>query len=211
MSYVCTDTDGRIQSVTELQEFAGPDAFEFIFPDDFDFGTQADYCIANGELVHDPVPMSEEQKQYEEETKRQKQLQTATIMFVNESAPNFTDKQALALDLLFETWVVGMNCKKDHIVRYDGELYRIGQDHTAQEQWKPGDKGTTALYSHINITEEGYEVWKAWDGVSGIYKKDQIVEDPENGLLYKSKIDNNVWGPPHTTPDYWELYVESEI
>lgn len=209
MSYVCTDTDGRIQSVTELQEFAGPDAFEFIFPDDFDFGTQADYCIVNGELVHNPVPMSEEQKQYEEETKRQKQLQTATIMFVNESAPNFTDKQALALDLLFETWAKGMNCKKDHIVRYEGELYRIGQDHTAQEQWKPGDEGTTALYSHINITEEGYEVWKAWDGVSGIYKKDQIVEDPEDRKLYKSKIDNNTWGPPHSTPDFWDLYSES--
>ena len=209
MSYVCTDTDGRIQSVTELQEFAGPDAFEFIFPDDFDFGTQADYCIANGELVHDPVPMSEEQKQYEEETKRQKQLQTAAIMFVNESAPNFTDKQALELDLLFETWVKGMNCKKDHIVRYEGELYRIGQDHTAQEQWKPGDEGTTALYSHIKITEEGYEVWKAWDGVSGIYAKDQIVEDPEDGKLYKSKIPNNTWGPPHSTPDFWDLYSES--
>lgn len=208
MSYVCTDTDGRIQSVTELQEFAGPDAFEFIFPDDFDFGAQADYCIVNGELVHNPVPISKEQKQHEEEAKRQKQLQTATIMFVNKNAPNFTDEQALELDLLFETWVVGMNCKKDHIVRYEGELYRIGQDHTAQEQWKPGDKGTTALYSHINITEEGYEVWKAWDGVSGLYSEGQIVEDPEDGKLYKSKIPNNVWGPPHTFLDYWELYDE---
>ena len=199
---------GRICATTDREEYS-EGMIEFDFPDDFDFGTQADYCIVNGELVHDPVPISEEQKQYEEETKRQKQLQTATIMFVNESAPNFTDKQALELDLLFETWNVGMNCKKDHVVRYEGELYRIGQDHTAQEQYKPGDEGTTALYSHIKITEEGYEVWKAWDGVSGIYAKDQIVKDPEDGKLYKSKIPNNTWGPPHSTPDFWDLYSES--
>ena len=199
---------GRICATTDREEYS-EGMIEFDFPDDFDFGTQADYCIVDGELVHDPVPISEEQKQYEEKAKRQKQLQTATVMFVNENAPNLTDEQALELDLLFETWNVGMNCKKDHIVRYEGELYRIGQDHTAQEQYKPGDEGTTALYSHIKITEEGYEVWKAWDGVSGIYAKDQIVEDPEDGKLYKSKIPNNTWGPPHSTPDFWDLYSES--
>lgn len=199
---------GRICATTDREEYS-EGMIEFDFPDDFDFGTQADYCIVDGELVHDPVPISEEQKQYEEEAKRQKQLQTAAVMFVNENAPNLTDEQALELDLLFETWVKGMNCKKDRIVRYEGELYRIGQDHTAQEQYKPGDEGTTALYSHIKITEEGYEVWKAWDGVSGIYAKDQIVEDPEDGKLYKSKIPNNTWGPPHSTPDFWDLYSES--
>ena len=199
---------GRICATTDREEYSDG-MIEFDFPEDFDFGAQSDYQIVDGELIHDPLPESEEKIKMEEESERQDQLQKATILFVNESAPNFTDEQALELNLLFETWVVGMNCKKDHIVRYDGELYRIGQDHTAQEQWKPGDKGTTALYSHITLTEEGYEVWKAWDGVSGIYKKDQIVKDPEDGLLYKSKIDNNTWGPPHSTPDFWDLYSES--
>lgn len=205
--YVSVDENGRICASTSKEEYA-EGMTEFEFPDDFDYENQSDYRIVDGELVHDPLPMLDEAKQYEEEIERQKQLSAATIIFVNENAPNLTDEQALNLYLLFDEWTVGMSCKKDHIVRHEGELYRIGQDHTAQEQWKPGDEGTTALYSHIKITEEGYEVWKAWDGVSGIYKKDQIVKDPEDGLLYKSKIDNNVWGPPHTTPDYWELYVE---
>ena len=198
---------GRICATTDREEYSDG-MIEFDFPEDFDFGAQSDYQIVDGELIHDPLPESEEKIKMEEESERQDQLQKATILFVNESAPNFTDEQALELDLLFETWVVGMNCKKDHIVRYDGELYRIGQDHTAQGQWKPGDKGTTALYSHITLTEEGYEVWKAWDGVSGLYSEGQIVEDPEDGKLYKSKIPNNVWGPPHTFLDYWELYDE---
>ena len=207
--YVCTDKDGRIQYTTDTAEYAGSDAIQFEFPKDFDFSTQVEYRIVDGELIHDPIPMSEAEKQAEEDVERQKQLQTATIMFINENAPNLTDEQALELNLLFDLWFVGMTCKKDHIVQYNGELYRIGQDHTAQEQWKPGDEGTTALYSHIEITEEGYEVWKAWDGVSVIYKKDQIVEDSEDKKLYKSKIDNNVWGPPHSTPNYWDLYSES--
>ena len=205
--YVSLDENGRICASTSKEEYA-EGMTEFEFPDDFDYENQSDYRIVDGELIHDPLPMSDEAKQYEEEIERQKQLSAAAIMFVNENAPNLTDEQALKLNLLFETWAKGMECKKDHIVRYEGELYRIGQDHTAQEQWKPGDEGTTALYSHIKITEEGYEVWKAWDGVSGVYAKDQIVEDPEDGLLYKSRIDNNVWGAPHTTSDYWELYVE---
>lgn len=208
--YVLIEKNGRICATTDREEYSDG-MIEFDFPEDFDFSVQDEYRIEDSKLVHDPLPLTEEQKQFEEEIERQKQLSAATIMFVNENAPNLTDEQALKLNLLFETWIKGMECKKDHIVRHKGELYRIGQDHTAQEQWKPGDKGTTALYSHIKITEEGYEVWKAWDGVSGIYSEGQIVEDPEDGLLYKSKIDNNVWGPPHTTPDYWELYVESEI
>lgn len=206
--YVCTDKDGRIQYTTDTAEYAGSDAIQFEFPKDFDFSTQAEYHIVDGELIHDPIPMSEAEKQAEEDVERQKQLQTATIMFVNENAPNLTDEQALELNLLFEEWAVGMNCEEDHIVRYNGELYRIGQDHTAQEQWKPGDEGTTALYSHITITEEGYEVWQPFDGVSGVYSEGQIVKDPEDGQLYQSKIPNNVWGPPHTFLDYWELYDE---
>lgn len=206
--YVSVDENGRICASTSKEEYA-EGMTEFEFPDDFDYENQSDYRIVDGELVHDPLPMSDEAKQYEEEIERQKQLSAATIIFVNKNAPNLTDEQALKLNLLFETWTKGMECKKDHIVRHEGELYRIGQNHTAQEQWKPGDEGTTALYSHIKITEEGYEVWKAWDGVSGIYAKDQIVEDPEDGKLYKSKIPNNTWGPPHSTPDYWDLYSES--
>lgn len=207
--YVLLDEEtGRICATTDREEYSDG-MIEFDFPEDFDFSVQDEYRIEDGKLIYDPLPMAEEQKQLEEEINRQKQFSAATIMFVNENAPNLTDEQALNLYLLFDEWTVGMSCKKDHIVRHEGELYRIGQDHTAQEQWKPGDEGTTALYSHIKITEEGYEVWKAWDGVSGIYSKDQIVEDPEDGKLYKSKIDNNTWGPPHSTPDFWDLYSES--
>lgn len=122
---------------------------------------------------------------------------------------DLSDEEAAASKPLFPQWEVGYDYKKDWIISYNGELYRIGQDHTSQEQWAPGSEGTTALYSKITISEEGYETWKEYDGVSGTYAKNQIVVDPTDSRLYKSKIDNNVWGPPSEQPDYWELYIES--
>ena len=122
---------------------------------------------------------------------------------------NFTNKEAVSFSYAYPEWSPGNDYKKDWIIKYNNDLYRIGQDHTSQAQWIPGSEGTTALYSKISISEEGYEIWKEWDGVSGAYAKDQIVQDPTDGNLYKSKIDSNVWGPPSTQPSFWELYIES--
>ena len=119
---------------------------------------------------------------------------------------NLTNKEAATYISVYPEWQVGFDYKKDWIIRYGEDLYRIGQDHTSQEQWIPGADGTTALYSKIEITEGGYEVWQEWDGVSGSYANGQIVQDPTDEKLYKSLIDNNVWGPPSEQPNYWELY-----
>lgn len=123
---------------------------------------------------------------------------------------NFTNKEAVSFSYAYPEWSPGINYKKDWIIKYDNDLYRIGQDHTSQEQWIPGAVGSDSLYSKIELTEEGYEIWKAWDGVSGSYARDQVVKDPNDEQLYKSKIDSNVWGPPSEQPDYWELYSENE-
>ena len=110
--------------------------------------------------------------------------------------------------MLFDEWRSDVKYTKGNIVRHKDNIYRIGQDHTSQTQWIPGETGTESLYSLIHIDEGGYEVWKAWDGISGIYKQYQIVRDPNDNKLYKSEIPNNVWGPPHEQPMYWKLYEE---
>lgn len=119
---------------------------------------------------------------------------------------DLTVSEALNFKQFYPEWTVGFNYKKNWIIRYGENLYRIGQDHTSQGQWIPGADGTTALYSKIDISDDGYETWQTYDGVSGTYAKDQIVRDPTDEQLYKSLIDNNVWGPPSEQPDYWELY-----
>ena len=103
-----------------------------------------------------------------------------------------------------------MTVKKDFILRYEGDLYRVGQPQLeVSEIYIPGTAGTESLYSKIEFGEGGYEVWKEWDGISGIYQQDQVVIDPfDDNNLYISKIPNNVWGPPHEQPDYWDPYTE---
>ena len=203
--YVSLTEDGRIGATTPYAEYASDDMINFDFPDDFDFTKQDEYKIQNGELIHDPKPPSEEEIATEQETKRQEQIRIAMPMMIQANSASFTDAQALEISLLFREWTVGDSYTRNEIIRHDGELYRIGQDHTAQAQWVPGTAGVTALYSHIEIGGDNYEVWKAWDGVSGIYQQGQIVHDPfDGGNLYKSKIPNNVWGPPSQQPAYWE-------
>ena len=205
--YVSFTEDGRIGATTPYKEYASEDMIEFDFPDDFDFTTQNQYRIQDGELIFDPPLMSEEEKAYETEMIRQRQLNTASILFIRSNAKTLSNKDALSVSLLFEEWAKNTYYEKDQIIRHKGELYRVGQDHTSSETYPPSARGVTALYSHITIDEEtGYEEWKPWDGVSGIYQTDKPVIDPIDGQVYISKIPNNVWGPPSQQPMYWELY-----
>lgn len=120
----------------------------------------------------------------------------------------FSDKEAVKYSGLYPKWETGKEYKQNWIIVHEGSLYRIGQDHTSQEQWVPGDLGTDSLYSKIEIVDGQYEVWQQYDGVSGVYSKDQIVVDPNDSKLYISKIDVNVWGPPSEQPNYWAPYSE---
>ena len=122
---------------------------------------------------------------------------------------NLTDDEAVNYISVYPEYKVGVDYKQNWIFRYGEDLYRVGQDHTSQEQWVPGETGTESLYSKIEFTSGGYEIWQEYDGISGSYSNGQIVQDPTDNQLYISKIDSNVWGPPSTQPDYWELYTES--
>ena len=119
---------------------------------------------------------------------------------------NFTNREAALRKRYFPLWKPDVSYEKDWIIRYENNLYRIGQSHTSQKQWIPGELGTESLYSKIMFDSQGYEIWKSWDGVSGSYTEGQIVEDPNNGMLYISTIENNVWGPPSEQSDFWTPY-----
>ena len=154
------------------------------------------------------------EENYNNSTLKIKSLNQTVLNFGMAFSPiimraGLSDKEASTVASLYTEWTVGFDYKRNWIIRYDDNLYRIGQDHTSQEQWVPGTAGTEALYSKIEITEGGYEVWQEWDGVSGSYANGQIVKDPTDEQLYQSLIDNNVWGPPSTQPTYWQLYTES--
>lgn len=202
--YIATDSDGRITAMTDKKEFA-IGMREVTLPDNFDRTNISDYIISeDGTVTYSKRPETEAEKNARKQTEQSQQLSTAVTIFVRENADSFTNEQLISVSSFFPDWETGHKYTKGEIINYNGNLYRIGQDHTSQSNWLPDSAGVTALYSAIKIDEEtGYETWKAWDGVSGIYAKDQIVKDPNDGLLYKSTIANNVWGPPSSYAAYW--------
>lgn len=210
IAWINTDENGRILASTTFEQFSqGMTQVEL--SDDFDFSKQMDYVYRDGEVVCDSAYTNEQEAlvaEQERKTQEMSQLQIAARMFIRTNSDALTDEQAATVSLLFDEWAVGVEYKRGSVIRHDGELYRIGQDHTSQGQWVPGADGTDSLYSHIVIGNDGYEYWKQWDGVTGLYGQGQIVRDPDDGQLYKSKISNNTYGPPNEMPEYWELYAE---
>lgn len=160
--WISTDEDGRIVASTTYERFStGMTQVEL--PEDFDFSKQLDYIYKDGKLTCDNYYTNGQNAALAAQKQREKeeaQMPAAVRMFVRANSDSFTDEQILAVSSLFEEWSVGVEYKRGQIIRHDDEVYRIGQDHTSQEQWVPGADGTTALYSHIVIDKEGYENWK---------------------------------------------------
>lgn len=122
---------------------------------------------------------------------------------------DLTDAEAVQFKAVYPEYynLMGQVVKQGWIIAHEGELYRIGQPElTISETYVPGTTGTEALYSHISIDEEGYEYWKEWDGVTGLYNEGDIRRDPEDEQLYICTGNNCTYGPPHSTPEWWELY-----
>lgn len=80
--WIQTDETGRILASTDVEEFA-IGMTEFEFPEGFDFNTQDEYRIVDGELVHDPKAPSAEQQI--EELKRKLADTDYVVVKVSES------------------------------------------------------------------------------------------------------------------------------
>ena len=108
-----------------------------------------------------------------------------------------TDEQALEFKDFYPEWEIGKAYKQDEIFTYNGDLYRVSQNHTSQEQWIPGATGTESLYYKISIDPEtGYEEWKQPSGAHDAYSQGDIVK--HNGKLWVSTVvgeKTNTWEP----------------
>lgn len=96
----------------------------------------------------------------------------------------------------------------EQILAYNGELYRVAQNHTSQAQWIPGQAGTESRYTHIAIDPEtGYEEWKQPTGAHDAYSFEDIVT--HNGKTWVSNIPGehtNTWEPGVYG---WDEYTEN--
>ena len=126
---------------------------------------------------------------------QQKKLMSMTI-----NTMALTDEQALEVKDLFPQWadLVGQTVKKDFKMLYEGNLYKVLQEHTVQEQWKPGTD-TASLYALVgtDIPEEGEHAGTKEDPIP--YEQMMLIEKDkyytQDGVLYVGIMDANTGFP----------------
>lgn len=74
----------------------------------------------------------------------------AKLLTMTVNTMTLTDSEALAVKSVYPDWgtLIGKAVKKDEKMQCDGKLWKVLQDHTVQEQYRPGS-GTESLYTEI--------------------------------------------------------------
>ena len=133
-----------------------------------------------------------------------KQVRRALELF----AETITDESTMMeVADVYPPYVVGKEYTTGNVFKYgvnsDGEtqLYKVLQDHTSAEQWKPDE--AVSLYKKIGVTPAGYPIWTQPYGATDAYQKGDIVQ--HNDSLWQSDVDGNVWEPGVFG---WSEYVE---
>ena len=122
-------------------------------------------------------------------------------------AVNLDDATAVESAELFPAWDGnGVTYAVDQRVRYNGVLYKVLQTHTSQSDWSP--EVAPSLFARVLIPDpEVIPVWVQPDSTNPYMTGDKVYYPDENGLIYESVIDNNVWSPA-TYPAGWVIVAD---
>ena len=122
-------------------------------------------------------------------------------------AVNLDDATAIENAELFPAWNGnGVVYAVDKRVRYNGVLYKVLQAHTSQSDWSP--EVAPSLFARVLIPDpEVIPVWVQPDSTNPYMIGDKVYYPDENGLIYESVIDNNVWSPA-TYPAGWAIVAD---
>ena len=71
-------------------------------------------------------------------------------MFANSSVFSMTDEQSLSVKTIYPEWesLINKQVNAGEKLNYNGKLFKVLQQHTAQKGWEPGI-GTASLYTEI--------------------------------------------------------------
>lgn len=94
------------------------------------------------------------------------------------------------LKILYPEWQVDKEYKKDTVVKYQNDLYKVVQNHKSQADWTP-DK-VASLFTKV-APEGVIDEWKQPLGGHDAYNKgDKVLFD---GIVYESLNNANVHSP----------------
>lgn len=103
-----------------------------------------------------------------------------------------SDDVALTIPEIFPVWSANsVKYKTGDKVSYENVLYKVLQDHTSQESWKP-DVSPSLFTKILTSTDSTPKTWVQPDSTNPYKKGDRVTY---NGKTYESVIDNNVWSP----------------
>lgn len=80
----------------------------------------------------------------------------AKLLMLTVNTMSLTDNDALSVKSVYPEWetLIGKEIKQGDKMQCDGRLWKVLQQHTVQEQWRPGT-GTESLYTEIVETASG--------------------------------------------------------
>ena len=112
---------------------------------------------------------------------------------IEKAMNSLNDEDALECVTLFPEWQINKEYNINERVSYNNNLYRVVQQHRSQENWTPDI--TPALFTQVALPGE-IPIWRQPSGAQDAYMIGDKVRYPdENGIIYISIIDNNVWEP----------------
>lgn len=80
-----------------------------------------------------------------------------------------------------------------YTVETETKLYKCLQAHTSQADWTPDT--ATSLWKVCGISENGIPYWSQPISTIDAYMLNDEVISPDDGLVWVSDYDNNVWEP----------------
>ena len=123
-----------------------------------------------------------------------------------------TDEQAVQVPDAFPIWMTHVNYHAGERLRYQGDVYRVLQDHESQASWTPVD--APSLYAKVlsgqgggDEPQEDYGVWEQPDSTNPFMTGDRVHFPTATDPVYESTIDNNIWSPSDY-PAGWKLVSE---
>ena len=104
---------------------------------------------------------------------------------------------------LIPDWKPDISYKQGQLVKYDNKVYRLAQDTTSSDIFKPGE-GTESIYTLIDLAEDGVRVWHMPTDATNSFALGELAHYPTaSDPIYRSKRNGNTSEP--TKDEWWEL------
>lgn len=200
--FITYDSEGYINSYHTSSEFTAFTTAEQEIPT-IDITKLQGYKIEDGKLIFDETQWSDYVAKIEKEQAIQTSNNMMEDLMIQNVLKSAIDAEAYTMRYLYPIWSgKGVKYKKDDRFMYNDKFYKVLQEHTSQEEWKPDT--ASSLYVEISDPNVEYSEWKQPSHAEDAYNIGDKVT--YNGKKYKTLINANTWSP-EAYPAGWEEIV----